>query len=429
MAKLLCVGSFAYDLVHLATIARRAQERLGLDAVFASAAPAELGAQARDAVGALGFETFDGALAARDRRISRNPIERFRWLRDENRRLIDGVLEAIQPAAIVATVNPPPSLFLDHAAQRGVPSILLQLWFWGDRSFHRARHLDERRSAEATLSFRSRWRKRIERRVAGSFGFRPHILWDLHHAQLAAQGPAIQRRLVADGIPPGNVVATGNPLLDELAHLKQAPGPARERVRRQLRLAADVEVVTYLRSHEDRLFTVDRDSREDSQVQIIRALLEAAPEAQVVVKVHPREGEAEKAFIRSIDPRVLVVGEEVVTVELIAASAVAVGTASATLLQAVALDRPTVSAFFWSGPDYLRTATDWSAVDRVSNARALAESVRRHLDDPDYQAHWRARRAAFTADEFLLDGQGTERIVDLIDRLVRPREPAVVGRP
>jgi hypothetical protein len=159
-------------------------------------------------------------------------------------------------------------------------------------------------------------------------------------------------------------------------------------------------------------------------VQIVRALRDAAPDAQVVIKVHPKESETEVAWIREIPPRVMVVGDEVPVLDLIAATAVNVGAFSTTLVLSAALDRPTVSVALWPGLDYWRRVTEWSGVDRVETASALTESVRRHLGDPQYQALWQARREAFTRDEFVMDCRGTDRVADLVERLVRERGPS-----
>jgi CDP-glycerol glycerophosphotransferase (TagB/SpsB family) len=151
---------------------------------------------------------------------------------------------------------------------------------------------------------------------------------------------------------------------------------------------------------------------------VIRSAREAAPDAAVVVKIHPKEGAAERALIESLDPEVIVADHRVETANLLAASDVVVGTFSTTLLQAIALDRPTVSAVLWDDLDYWCRATDWSGVERVHDARALTESIRCQLDDPAHRASWSARRARFREDELVVDGRGTTRIVDLLERLV-----------
>lgn len=428
MERLLCIGFLPYDVVHLRTVARRARDTLGLEPVFVTA-PSETRAGVQTEIAAAGFEVLDRPLAATDDPSIRNPIERYRGLRTANLRLIDALLADVRPAAILASVNAPPGLLLDEAARRGIPAILLQMFFWGDRAFYREWYGHERSALDEALSPKNRRRRRLKRRVEAFYGVgQQHLVWDLRRATIAVQGPALRRRLVAERVPEKNVVVTGNPALDDLYQLRQAPDEARVRVRGQLGVANDVEIVTHLRSYEDRLFTLDKTNRDQSQVQIISALRAAAPEAQVVVKIHPREGEAERAVIRSIDDRVLVVGDEVSTNELIVTSQVNVGTISTTLLQSVALDRPTVSAFLWSGVEYWRSATNWSGVDRVDDPRALTEAVRRHLGDQQYQYEWSARRDAFIKEEFLLDGQGANRVVDLIERQTRSGSDAVIAR-
>ncbi len=71
-----------------------------------------------------------------------------------------------------------------------------------------------------------------------------------------------------------------------------------------------------------------------------------------MVKLHPKEPDAERELVHSIDADVVVAGTEVDANELIAASDLVVGTFSTTLLQAVALDRPAVGAALWPDLDY-----------------------------------------------------------------------------
>lgn len=421
MPKLLCVGVLPYDVVHLITVARRAEERLGLEPVFVTVAMAEQAPAVRRQIADAGFDVVDRPLASTRTPSVRNPFARFRALRDENRRLVDDAIADLRPDAVLASVNVPPGLFLDRTAGQGIPSVLMQLFFWGSRSFHRAWLADDRRLETADWPRSHRFRRDLRHRVEDLYGVGTSPPWDVRHASIAVQGRALQRLLVAEGIPADHVVVTGNPLVDELYELRTDREQARDRVVAQLGLDPATPLLTHCRSHEARLVTVDPQRRADSQVDVIRALRAAAPDARVVVKIHPREGDAERAFIASIDPDVLVVGDELGTNELLAASDVVVGTISTTLLQAVALDRPTVSAFLWDSLDYWSDATNWSGVERVTSADALTDAVRRQLTDPSHRAEWAARREAFAADEFLLDGHGTEHVVDLLERLVGAR--------
>lgn len=428
---LLCLGYYPYDAVHLFTVAKEAQRRLGLEPVFVSLAPADAAAQVRDQVAAEGFESLDRAVRAEPDVSERNLFRRARRQREETDRLMTDLLDEVRPAAVLATVNPMPGLFLDEAARRGVPTVLIQLFHWGDRSFYRELQADDRRAEDArieagwsaSIRLRSRIRRRarrlLQRRLEARYRLGPYVAWELDEATIAVQGPAMRRRLVAEGVPADHVVVTGNPALDDLHGLRASLVGARDRLAAQLGLPRHGTVVSQMRSHEERLSTLDRNTRNDAQAQIVRALQDAAPDACIVVKVHPKEDEAEKAFLRSLDPAPIVVGDEVSTNDLLAASDVVVGTLSTTLLYSVLLDRPTVSAWFWPGLGYFRRSTEWSGVERVDTPAALTAAVHRHLHDTDHQAAWRARREAFVADEFVFDGGSTGRLVDLLDRLTR----------
>jgi hypothetical protein len=72
--------------------------------------------------------------------------------------------------------------------------------------------------------------------------------------------------------------------------------------------------------------------------------------------------------------------------------------------------------------DYWSRMTDWSGVDRATDRAALTEAVRRNLTDPGYQQCWAARRAAFRQDRFRFDGHGTQRIAELVERMLRTQD-------
>jgi hypothetical protein len=425
VGRLLCIGFYPYDVVHLLTIAREAHHRLDLDPVFVSVAWPDVAVSVVEQVSAEGFETLDCKVMADEVSSVRNPFQRYRQQRQATNRLMDELLAEVQPTAVLASVNPPPGLFLDESARRGLPTILLQLFHWGDRAFYRELHADDRRQHDAGLTGKSRVKRRVERRLQSLFRVAPYVAWDLRHATIAVQGPATQRRLVSEGIPREHVVVTGNPALDDLHRLRDSANEARARLGAQLGLAGGDTTITHMRSHEDRLVGLDRTSREQSQAQIVHALRSAAPDAQIIVKIHPKEDERDKTFVRSIDPNLLVVGDEVSTNDILAASDVVVGTLSTTLLYSALLDRPTVAAWLWPGLDYWRASTDWSGVDRVFSEEALTEAVRRHLHDAEYQAQWQARRRDFVTDEFAFDGGSTARLVDLLGGLVN--EPSTTS--
>lgn len=412
------MGSHPNDIAQLLTVARALRECSGVESRFASVAPAEVANEVYRKVKEAGFGLHDRPLAVAPPRGERNPIRRSRRWRDENRAVVERVVSDVRPSAVLATVNPVPCLLLDGLAQRGVPSVLLQLWFWGDLTFRREWWADDRRAAEADFAWKKRVRRELERRADRALGVGDPLEWNVRRATVAVEGPALRRQLIADGVPPERVVVTGNPVLDDLYELAQSPDAAIARVRARLGIPKPRPVVTHFRSHEDRFPMVDARTKHDAQATMIRALQEGAPEAAVVVKLHPKELESERAVLHAIDPDVIVAGSEIDANELIATSELVAGTFSTTLLQAVALDRPAVGATLWPGLDHWRRATDWSGVERATDGPSLATAVRRNLTDPAHREVWSAKRAAFTRDRFSFDGEGTRRVVDLLTTML-----------
>lgn len=420
--RLLLVGSHPYDVDSLVAVGEQARDRFGFELCFASIAPPEVADAVYADLAARGLPHHDKQLLAfpRDRR---NPIARARAWRDANLAVVDHVMEKIGPAAVLATVDPPPGLFLDELERRGVPSVLLQLFFWGDRRFQRDWRREDRRVQESVLSRSRRRRAAVERFAAARFGMPPQIAWDLRRATVAVEGPAMARQLIRDGVPADHVVATGNPVLDDVGRRIGDAGAGRRRVEAGLGLDPADTVVTYFRGHEERMHSVDPESRARSQTEVIRAVREAAPHARLVVKIHPKEGRAERDLIASIDRDVVIADTATDTLDLIASSAVVIGAFSTTLLHSVALDRPTISAVLWPGLRYWRRGTAWEGVERCTDVAALVRAVRRNLDDEAHRTEWARRRADFRADRFVLDGRGTSNVAELLQRLVPERTP------
>ena len=426
VGTLLCLGLYPYDTVHVLTVAREAHRRLGLVPLFldiADLAPTEVRTQVRELVAADGYQMVTAPLMGSGNLAGRNRLDRRRQQRRGTEQVMDDLLDDVRPAAILAGVSPPPGTFLDHAAARGVPTVYLQLFHWGDRAFYRGLHRDDRRKEELGLSALRRVQRVFGRRLDAHYRIGPYVAWDVRRATVAVQGPAMRRRLIAGRVPKNRVVATGNPELDELYSLRASTEEVGRRLRRQLGLPTPTRIIAQMRSHEGRLVSLSSSTLHDTQTQVIRALRSADPRAQVIVKLHPKEGEAERAFVRSIDPAVLVVGDEVATNDLLAASDVVVGALSTTLLHSVLLDRPTVRVWLWPGLEYFRKSTAWSGVEHVDSPAALTEAVRLHLDDDMHRETWRRRRDAFIAEEFVYDGRCSDRIVDVLERLMNESPP------
>ncbi len=253
---LLCVGSHPNDVEALIITARRIQERVGLQPLFVSVAPREVAEQVRGQARDAGFATLDRAINAYPDATIQNPIARMRRMRAENTRLIDRALSEIRPAAVLSTENPPPRMFLDEAARRGIPTVLLQLLFWADRAFQKAWRSDEWHTLTSRVSRRRRPRRYFERWTESMWGYHPHIEWDLRRTKLAVQGPALRRQLVNDGVPADNVIVTGNPVVDDLHRLRHATEELRHRLYAQLGVQEPLALVTHFRNHEERMVTI-----------------------------------------------------------------------------------------------------------------------------------------------------------------------------
>ena len=421
--RLLLVGSHPYDVESLVAIGEDARDRLGYDLVFASIAPPDVAEVVYADLTERGLAHHPRQLLAFPRE-RRDPFARARAWRAANLAVVDHVVDEIAPTAVLATVDPPPGLFLDELVRRGVPAVLLQLFFWGDRRFQRDWRREDLRIRRADLPRSRRWRAAVEQFAATRQGMRPQIAWDVHRATVAVEGPAMARQLVRDGVPADHVVATGNPVLDEVHRRARDLAGSRRRIEAGLGLGPTDTIVTHFRSHEDRMLTLDAATRAASQAQVIRSIREAAPHARVVVKIHPKEGAAERALIASIDDGVVIADATTDTLDLIGASDTVIGTFSTTLLHSVALDRPTISAMLWPGLEYWRRGTDWSGVERCDDGAALTAAIRRNLSDDAHRAEWARRRAEFRAEAFVDDGDGggTRNVADLVERLVAERE-------
>jgi hypothetical protein len=217
------------------------------------------------------------------------------------------------------------------------------------------------------------------------------------------------------------VVATGHPACDELYQLRFSPNGAEADVHHHLQLPSGSRYFLNLRAHEDRHYGVTQAEKNAAQVTLIRALQAADPQARIVVKLHPREGDTEERFVRSIDPSIVVARSDISTNELMACSLANVAMGSTTLVWSAALDRPSISAFFWPRVEYWRQAQRWSGVERVDSGPQLTQAVQRYLHDREHAETWRQKRAAFVQDELMFDGKSTARLVGLINQLCLAR--------
>src|SRR5438045_1184038 len=249
--------------------------------------------------------------------------------------------------------------------------------------------------------------------IRRGFDLHPRPAWWREASRSAVLGPHWADLLARGGIPRTRLAVTGNPVCDEI-HLVGTQRRGRwSDLYERLGLPAGTRYFLHCREHYARHGRVTNAEAERAQRAIIESFKDTSPETPIVVKMHPRDTAEDHAVVRAIDPSVIVVAD-VPLVELLAGSLVMVTTTSTTQLWSAALDRPTISAFFWKGHDYWGNVTAFSGVDRVFSPQQLRASLGRSLNDSAYQALWREKRRVFTREMLVTDGHSIERIVQLL---------------
>lgn len=419
--KLLCVGHLTHDLRPVVRIAERAHTQLQLEPVFLIYTPRRFFDKTKEYIDALGYRTVNLDIAPITRQETRNPLRRFAAIRHNNAEAARNLLLTERPAAILGSVDAARDQLFAEAARANIPSIYLQVAFWGSRRFYRELSAYDRMRAESNLTSVQKIRRHIARRLEtlNGIGYRP--AWERPATRIAVLGPYWQRLLVQNGMSTKQVVATGNDTTDEIYRLRSGDTGWREALFTKLGLAPGTRYFLHCREHLQRLESLPETVRIDSQLQVLTAMRLADPTTQIVVKLHPREGATEAQLIHDIDPGIIVVQDDVPTLPLIAASCAMVSTLSTTLIWAAALDIPTFSLYALQGVDFFRRETEFSGVKRVYNADELTQAIRVQLSDTHQADAWRSKRAAFAQDQLCLDGHSVERIVNSIDELAAPR--------
>jgi hypothetical protein len=343
------------------------------------------------------------------------------------RRWADALLQRVAPKLIVCTNDAAQGQLLIAAEARSVPSLFVQ---WTD-TWSRSMHL-KMSEAEARWNDRQRpWFRRLRRRVARRIEIRAGLglRWpfDNHATRLALAGPFYLEMCRSEGIRPDRLVVAGNPQCDDIYHASRLGESDHGRLRKRLGLEADQAFLLYAAEHTDRIRHLSAASASES----VRAILEGMRLAHLttprVVKLHPKQGDDYAQFIRSLDPEAVVLDGTTDLGPLIAASKLVVSTLSSSLLWAVGIGRPAVSAFFWTGVDELRAQRVWSGVDCVDSPDQLVASLRRQTGDSAQSESW-SRRRLECRDHFLkVDGRSTERLTEECARLMAVPQPVLAS--
>lgn len=413
-AKLLCVGHLRHDLVHLHRVAERASAELNLESHFLITAPGRLQQEPRTYLESQHVREAVFPTADYSPLDIRNPVTRYRALRQVNLGLARRILDTVQPTAVLATVDACLDQLLAEATRRAIPTVHMQVAFWGDRAFYRALWADDERASAQPLTIRQHVTTRLKTLIERRYGLQKRPAWWREVSRIAVLGKYWEDLLARGGIPRQRIAVTGSPHCDDIYEVRSGRGRWSE-LYEQLRLPDGTRYLLHCREHHARLKGVPSDTSWEGQRDIIDALKSASPKTPIVVKMHPRDTPDDYALIRSLDPSVIVVGD-VPMIELLAKSQLMITTISTTQLWSAALDRPTISAFFWKGVDYWEKATAFSGVERVFTPEQLRASLLRYAHDPAYQDLWSEKRRVFADRMLVVDGRSIERIVQLLQK-------------
>jgi hypothetical protein len=361
-----------------------------------------------------GIEVFED-LCEKDTEVhgpTYNPFYRAHVVRKAYLKLSERILKRTEPTAILCTSSFLGGHFLRAASARGIRSLYVLWTHVGPPEFHRAWWRAEQRYRDAQQPFLGRLRRRARRALYGVAGLGQR--WPLHvpATSLALPGPYYREQCIRAGVPANRLEVTGNVQCDDMHRYACLDTTALAEIKRSLGVAGDQQYMLYAATHEARLACLAPSTASSALAASLAAMRAAFPSFARVVKLHPKQGEADFARIRSADPAAIVVREEPTIGQLIAAAAVVVSPASSSLLWAVGIDRPAISAHLWEGVDeWKQLIRGWDGVERADSYESLVAAIRNNVENADHMATWRRRRAACREAFMVIDGRSVERIV------------------
>lgn len=320
------------------------------------------------------------------------------------------ILERLQPKAILCTSNFLGGHFLRTAAALGIPSLGVLWTHVGTPEYHRLWSKVEARALDARERPLVRIRRKVARALYEMAGLRQEWAARIPVTCLALPGRFYHDLCLRAGVPGERLTVTGNIQCDEMYRCAQLDAEALADVRRSIGIAGEAPFLLYAADHVARLRHLTPQSALNATATILRAMQTAFPDLPRVVKLHPRTSDDGFACIRSVDPHAIVLRDERGIGDLIAAAAAVVSTTSSSLLWAVGIDRPAISAYFWEGVDEQRAVRISQGVEHADTFDALVAALRNNLERSEHRALWQARRSQ-ARDTFLrVDGKGAERI-------------------
>jgi hypothetical protein len=416
----LMMSYYREDTRTLLSVAAELRRTTDLRPLFFIACTGRLYDDAAAVVRAAGFDLFEelpheDMTAGRD---MRNPFRRAGIVRRANLELATQILERTGAAAIVCTADAARGRFVEAAQALGIPSLYVQWAEMDSIELSRAWWRAEARWSDLPHRPLMRLRRRLRRKINEAAGFGHRWPFFIPATRLAVAGPFYAEMCIRAGIPAERIAVTGNAQCDAMHRCANLRADGISDIKRSLGLADSTKILLYALNDTKRLVHLDQSSAAEAERTILAAMRAANPESIRVVKLHPKQGEEDRARIREIDKDAVVVGEGTEVGELVAAASAVVSTVSSVLLWAVGIDRPAISAYLWRGAEEMRSVRWWSGVEHADSFDALVKSLNDNLQDPAHIATWRARRRE-CRDRFLrLDGRSVSRIVESLCSLL-----------
>lgn len=427
-STVLLISDYSEDTRALATIATELSRRCAVRPIFLIGATGSAAEQAAEVVRGAGFSVY-AALPLEDSNAGRNvrsPFRRARLIRDANMTLARRILTETGARAILYTADTARGYFIRTANELGIPSLFVQWTEMYNLEFRRAWREAELRWSDRPYPLPVRFRRRVRRilnRLAGLS--RP---WHVPATRLAVAGPFYRDLCVEAGVPAERIEVTGSLQCDEMHRCGGSPTAELNEIKKSIGLDSSQRFLLYAPDYTPRLFHLDPQSALQAEQKILAAMQAALPEFARVVKLHPRHGREDAARVRALDRDAIVIGGEVSIGGLVAAASAVVSTVSSSLMWAVGIDRPAISAYFWEGVDEFKRARALSGVEPADSFEDLVAVLRKNVQDDSHIRLWRSRRSECRARYLLVDGMGLSRIVEAFRGLL-PIDAAFTAGP
>lgn len=212
---------------------------------------------------------------------------------------------------------------------------------------------------------------------------------------------------------PDNVVVTGQPRYDILAKADEIF--SRERIFKELNLSFDKKLVLWMtQTHEPDLTLYEN----KQNISAVYNAMKQLKNVQLVIKLHPREHQKAPLYKKDKSFKPIIVGKDTNTYELLNACDLVIIKWSTTGMEAIALNKPLVILNLGEQPDRVEWVKEGVALG-VYNEKDLKPTIEKLLKDDSELAKNR--------DEYLekylykIDGNATERVVDLIGEMIKER--------